>query len=161
MTRWSIIALATVAILLVQKPMLAQGEEIVIIFEYGKKLYNTLGSVIEVNLWHDWVVCEFEDGFKLYNRPKRKRFRNGGQEIIDYFTIRGDGNSFYIDDTGYVRHVCLQSGPSHLIAEHGPIIRIQKIPHPPSYRGSDGKCRQNTPVNPSSEEREPGLLRRL
>ena len=79
---------------------------------------------------HVWVVCRFQDGFELYNRFKSKRLRNGGFDVIEYFTHHGDCDSFFETSDGTRNRVCLPDDLPFLLHTHGQIIYIGTVDGP-------------------------------
>lgn len=104
------------------------------IYDGGRQVYEGINllTVFKGELWHEWTMCEYRSGFRIYNRFKSKRLRNGGLEIINYYRYWGDGHSFYGACDGNEHHVDLPSDREDIERIHGPIRRIALLRDPPS-----------------------------
>jgi hypothetical protein len=100
------------------------------IYAAGKYAYQA-GKIIQGNFWHNWTMCEYESGFRIYNRFKAKR---SYEEITNYYLYGGDGDSFYGACDGNEKHVNLPNERNSIVNIHGPVIRITYLRDPPSCK---------------------------
>jgi len=105
----------------------------------------TLGGVawktvnwMEYNLGHDWWVCEYEDGTKVYYHFKSKR---SVLDMLKYFTgqTSGDCDAFKVIN-GIAHHICYQpSTVQRLEKEYGKIVDIRREDPPPYKLPREGE----------------------
>jgi hypothetical protein len=117
-----------------------KSQDLLKIYQSGKSIYSTgvdLMKKIKGEFWHEWTRCEYKSGFTIYNRFKSKRLRNGGKEIIDYYTKGGDNDSWYGACDGNEKHVSLPRDRANIEKIHGPIKQIVVISDPPSCKRSN------------------------